>query len=552
MATLPLSTNMVETHIWNNRLQPQEIKTTAGGTTLLDLNFFYCAGNALTCINNNGNLRSQLIAANDPNQSLSWQQNYGYTDGLNRLTTANETQQSAGPANSWNMTNGYDNFGNRTETASYGLGAATASSTAQYNANNQMVYETNGTTAMPGVVYDAAGNQTGDTASDTIKYDAEGHQWQFANGANIATYGYDGEGRRVSRTLTGTTTSMTTYVYDAEGQLSAEYSSAPPGETGTTYLTADHLGSTRLVTSVSGAPLQRFDYGPFGEDLAALGVGNRNLMTSYSASSVPTMKFTGKERDSETGLDYFGARYFSSAQGLWTSPDWSGVPEPVPYADLTDPQTLNLYSYVRNNPLSHADPDGHCTTTWDCVVTGAKAVGGGIAISVTAAEATAAAVVVGAAALIYETVKPGAADGPYTAGSHYGMMGVDGDLAYAAKHANDAQPQQEPTRGEAQNDAKRDAGVPTSQQPEKQETVPLTDPNGKQVVVNGKPQTSREYTHTTGSGEKVVIQDHSQGHSFPDAGQVGPHFNVRPQGDTRNGTVPGTQSHYPYKNPDQD
>jgi RHS repeat-associated protein len=59
------------------------------------------------------------------------------------------------------------------------------------------------------------------------------------------------------------------------------------------------------------------------------------------------------------GLDYFGARYFSGAQGRFTSPDWSAVPVPIPYADLSDPQTLNLYSYVRNNPLSRPDLDGH-------------------------------------------------------------------------------------------------------------------------------------------------------------------------------------------------
>src|SRR5205085_1511571 len=57
---------------------------------------------------------------------------------------------------------------------------------------------------------------------------------------------------------------------------------------------------------------------------------------------------------------YFGARYFSAAQGRFTSPDWSATPQPVPYANLSDPQTLNLYSYVRNNPLSKSDPDGHC------------------------------------------------------------------------------------------------------------------------------------------------------------------------------------------------
>jgi len=72
--------------------------------------------------------------------------------------------------------------------------------------------------------------------------------------------------------------------------------------------------------------------------------------------------FTGKERDAETGLDYFGARYLSSAQGRWTSPDWSAVPQAVPYGTLGDPQTLNLYAYVRNNPLGSADADGH--TDW--------------------------------------------------------------------------------------------------------------------------------------------------------------------------------------------
>ena len=61
----------------------------------------------------------------------------------------------------------------------------------------------------------------------------------------------------------------------------------------------------------------------------------------------------------ETGLDYFGARYFSGAQGRFTTPDWSEKPQPVPYADLSNPQSLNLYAYVRNNPLTNRDPDGH-------------------------------------------------------------------------------------------------------------------------------------------------------------------------------------------------
>jgi RHS repeat-associated protein len=61
----------------------------------------------------------------------------------------------------------------------------------------------------------------------------------------------------------------------------------------------------------------------------------------------------------ETGLDYFGARYLSSAQGRFTIPDWSAKPVGIPYADLANPQSLNLYSYVTNNPLNRTDPLGH-------------------------------------------------------------------------------------------------------------------------------------------------------------------------------------------------
>jgi RHS repeat-associated protein len=78
-----------------------------------------------------------------------------------------------------------------------------------------------------------------------------------------------------------------------------------------------------------------------------------------AGADIAAQKFTGKERDAETGLDYFGARYFSAAQGRFTSPDWSERPQAVPYANPSDPQTLNLYAYVRNNPLCCSDIDGH-------------------------------------------------------------------------------------------------------------------------------------------------------------------------------------------------
>jgi RHS repeat-associated protein len=71
-------------------------------------------------------------------------------------------------------------------------------------------------------------------------------------------------------------------------------------------------------------------------------------------------KLAGKERDSESGLDNFGARYDSSSLGRFMSPDWSAKAESVPYADFRNPQSLNLYGYVKNNPLTFTDPDGHC------------------------------------------------------------------------------------------------------------------------------------------------------------------------------------------------
>jgi RHS repeat-associated protein len=81
-------------------------------------------------------------------------------------------------------------------------------------------------------------------------------------------------------------------------------------------------------------------------------------------TSANVSRFTGKERDAESGNDYFGARYYASSMGRFMSPDWAAKLEgsnPVPYANLEYPQTLNLYSYAGNNPLSRTDPDGHCT-----------------------------------------------------------------------------------------------------------------------------------------------------------------------------------------------
>jgi RHS repeat-associated protein len=83
--------------------------------------------------------------------------------------------------------------------------------------------------------------------------------------------------------------------------------------------------------------------------------------SDFCASTVcfPPSSSTGKERDSESGLDYFGARYYVSSMGRWLSPDIGAAPVAVAYSDLGTPQSLNLYGYVQNNPLSRVDSDGH-------------------------------------------------------------------------------------------------------------------------------------------------------------------------------------------------
>jgi RHS repeat-associated protein len=91
---------------------------------------------------------------------------------------------------------------------------------------------------------------------------------------------------------------------------------------------------------------------PFGEELYN---GGRTVGMGYGAADGLRQKFTLKERDNETGLDYFLARYYSSTQGRFTSPDPLSAPASA-HPNL--PQSWNLYTYVLNNPLKLVDPDG--------------------------------------------------------------------------------------------------------------------------------------------------------------------------------------------------
>jgi RHS repeat-associated protein len=115
------------------------------------------------------------------------------------------------------------------------------------------------------------------------------------------------------------------------------------------YYHLDAIGSVRAVTNGAGQVVERHDYLPFGEECTT-GPCAANL----ALGGGQPRKFTGKERDAETGLDYFGARYYGSRIGRFTTVD----PVYTWQENLLDPQRWNRYAYARNNPLRYVDPDG--------------------------------------------------------------------------------------------------------------------------------------------------------------------------------------------------
>jgi RHS repeat-associated protein len=120
------------------------------------------------------------------------------------------------------------------------------------------------------------------------------------------------------------------------------------------WLVTDQLGTPRMIFDQSGtlAGVSRHDYLPFGEELV-VGQGLRTAAMGYATNDGVRQHFTLKERDNETGLDFFGARYYASAQGRFTSTDPA-----LTSADVATPQSWNRYAYSFNNPLKYIDPTG--------------------------------------------------------------------------------------------------------------------------------------------------------------------------------------------------
>jgi len=227
---------------------------------------------------------------------------------------------------------------------------------------------------------------------------------------------------------------INTYLYDAEGRICAVYSTLSNTATGYVYDAAGNRVAKGSISTMSCdittngfTPTAGYVVGPSGEQLTEVDANNNWVHTNVYAggkqigtydvqglhiyiddplgtrrvqvaditktveavyqslpfgdglTQIPVTAddptenhFTGKERDAESGNDYFLARYYSSATGRFLSPDWSAKVEPVPYAKLDNPQSLNLYGYMRNNPLGGVDQDGHCPSWMQGVCDAAK------------------------------------------------------------------------------------------------------------------------------------------------------------------------------------
>lgn len=158
-----------------------------------------------------------------------------------------------------------------------------------------------------------------------------------------------------------TLTENTSWIYAIDFQeLRDQVLSAWNNSTGgvdVRWLVSDQLGSPRMIFDQSGslANMSRHDYLPFGEELG-VNVGGRTSQQGYGVGDGVRFQFTDKERDNETGLDYFGARYYGSTQGRFTSAD-----PLMSSGTIYNPQSWNRYSYTGNNPLRFIDPTG----MWD-------------------------------------------------------------------------------------------------------------------------------------------------------------------------------------------
>jgi len=337
---------------YNKRLQPVNMSATAPSQTVFSIGYEFHAGNGIAGTGtDNGNVWT-LYNFRDRTRDQSF--NY---DQLNRLISAQNAGTNCaattvnGKTEYWGNTYGYDPWGNLTQKSVTKCSAENLSLSALVN--NQL----------SGYGYDAAGNMTSDpTDGVSASYDAENRIASATKAGVTTSYLYDADGNRVKKS-SGSTGTLYWYMTpgiigesDLSGTMKSEYvffngervarrDLVTPG--GVFYYFSDHLKTASVITDSTGNIKSESDYYPWGGELQFV----NNDSNHY--------KFTGKERDTESGLDYFGARYYSNGLGRFITPDWAAKAVDVPYAEFSDPQSLNLYTYVRNVPTVSTDSDGH-------------------------------------------------------------------------------------------------------------------------------------------------------------------------------------------------
>ena len=305
VSSMRLGNGRWESTVFNSRLQPTQIAlgTVQSATDKLKLNFDYGT------TTNNGNVLSQTITVptetrnNQTYAAFTAVQTYTY-DSLNRIKDAKEM---IGQTQQWKQTFEYDRYGNRRFDANNTTTLAPGCQTAVCNptidpATNKLI----------GYSFDNAGNTKIDAENRQFIYDGENKQVEVKdqNGATVGKYYYNGDGQRVKKT---SATESTVFVYNASGQLVAEYATqiAQPQDAKVSYLTTDHLGSPRITTDANGQVISRRDFQPFGEEIAR---------AEYGVDAV-RQKFTSYERDTETDLDFAQARMYNKNHGRFTSSD---------------------------------------------------------------------------------------------------------------------------------------------------------------------------------------------------------------------------------------
>ena len=287
--------------------------------------------------------------------------NLGVVRGINDATYGNYTftydhltRLTGGSGQLYGIQYGYDNWGNLESRTATAGSAYQFSNTA--NLQNQVEYQ-----------YDPTGNVTADGVN-SYSSDAENRIYVVSGKTQ---YYYDPEGRRVAKGAVGGSVA-TEYLYDFDGNLVtevgasklmqrafiyaggrhwADYTAGTDAGSGATeFQFGDTTGTFTTKYNQAGTMIESCASQPYGESLTCSG------STDYTE-----LHFARKIRDQESSNDYFGARYFSSAVARFMSPDPLG-------GDLTNPQSLNRYSYVLNNPLTNTDPTGMytCTDSKDC------------------------------------------------------------------------------------------------------------------------------------------------------------------------------------------